>query len=119
MTGPTLPGPRVHWATPHGATKGALVPPTGIEERLPALQAHYTALINAAVGADRMDLVQELADAYQDEALGLLVTLESDRAGPTGREVEILELGRDRRPSRRSFDRFVGARLRRWRHRRR
>ena len=46
------------------------MPVTPIEERLASLQAHYTDRINAAVAADRMDLVRDLAEGYEDEALG-------------------------------------------------
>jgi hypothetical protein len=49
---------------------------TPIEERLASLQAHYTDRINAAVAADRMDLVPDLAEGYEDEALELILASE-------------------------------------------
>lgn len=64
---------------------------TSAETRLTALHAHYTSLINAAVGAGRMDLVADLASEYQDEALELVLAAEEDTS-PRG-EVEILEIG--------------------------
>jgi hypothetical protein len=85
---------------------------TSAETRLTALHAHYTALINAAVGAGRMKLVEELASAYQEEALELMLADEEGRSVPG--EVEILELGgrRHRTPRR------PGPRRRFWRDRR-
>ena len=68
-----------------------------IEQQLSALHAHYTGQVNAAVGAGRMDLVQDLADACQDEALELhALARGADVDRPA--EVEILELGRLGRP---------------------
>jgi hypothetical protein len=56
-----------------------------IEERLVALHAHYVRRINAAVAAGRLDLVHDLVDEYEDEALeGIL-----EDFGPA----EILEAG--------------------------
>jgi hypothetical protein len=52
------------------------MPVTPIEERLASLQAHYTERINAAVGAGRMDLVRDLAEGYEDEALELILASE-------------------------------------------
>jgi hypothetical protein len=89
---------------------------TSTESQLSALHAHYALLINSAVGADRMDLVEDLTNAYEDEALELLLTLEGDREGLIDRPVETLELGSDW-PSWRSARRSVAARIRRWRHR--
>ena len=72
---------------------------TSAETRLTALHAHYTALINAAVGAGRMKLVEELASAYQEEALELILADEDGRSVPG--EVEVLEIGgRPQRASR-------------------
>jgi hypothetical protein len=70
------------------------MPTTPIEERLSFLHAHYVGRINAAVAADRMDLVEDLAGAYEDEALALMLA-EGDPQGGTqhGGTVEILELG--------------------------
>ena len=65
--------------------------PISAETRLTALHAHYTSLINAAVGAGRMDLVEDLASAYQDEALELVLAAEESRSRPG--EVETLEIG--------------------------
>src|ERR687898_2791326 len=45
------------------------MPTMPIEERLSALHAHYVWRINAAVAADRMDLVHDLVDEYENEAL--------------------------------------------------
>src|SRR5687768_9827186 len=70
----------------------ALMPVTPIEERLASLQAHYAERIDAAVAAGRMDLVRDLADDYEDEALELI--LESGTSSqPDSRTVEILEFG--------------------------
>ena len=90
---------------------------TSYETRLPALHAHYTALINAAVGAGRMDLVEDLAGAYQDEAMELLLALDAAEGRRSDRQVEILELGPDQ-PSRSGTRGSVSARFRRWRSRR-
>ena len=69
------------------------VPP--IEERLAALHAHYVTRVNAAVAAGRMDLVRDLADEYEDEALDLMLALED---GTSSRRehgsAETLEFGR-------------------------
>jgi len=89
---------------------------TSSDTQLPALHAHYTALINAAVGAGRKDLVQDLASAYQDEALELVLTLEAEEHDRSDRQVEILELGPGW-PSGNAASGSVGARFRRWRHR--
>jgi hypothetical protein len=89
---------------------------TSYETRLPALHAHYTALINAAVGAGRMDLVEDLAGAYQDEALELLLASEAEEGSRSDRQVEILELGPGW-PSRSATRGSVSARFRRWRAR--
>jgi hypothetical protein len=92
-----------------GRTEGAMMPPTPIEERLVALHAHYIRRVNAAVAAGRMDLVQDLADGCEDEALELMLTVEGDISGPS--QVEILEIdggwpqwqGRRSWPPRRRF----------------
>lgn len=40
--------------------------------RLELLHADYTALVNAAVHEDRLDLVDELGQRFTDEALELI-----------------------------------------------
>ena len=68
------------------------MPPTPLDERLPALHAHYTARVNAAIAAGRMDLVDDLANDCEDEALALIL----EEAGPdrrSGRPVDLLEVG--------------------------
>jgi hypothetical protein len=66
------------------------MPVMPIEERLASLQAHYAERINAAVAAGRMDLVRDLANDYEDEALELI--LESGASSQPGSgTVEILE----------------------------
>jgi hypothetical protein len=66
------------------------MPVMPIEERLASLQAHYAERINAAVAAGRMDLVRDLANDYEDEALELI--LESGVSSqPDSGTVEILE----------------------------
>ncbi len=81
------------------------MPRTSIETRLPALHAHYTALMNAAVAAGRMDLVEDLADAYQDEALELLLALEAEDGSRSDRRSRSSSSGpaavRGARPTRR------------------
>lgn len=67
------------------------MPPTPIEERLRTLHAHYTSQVNAALAAGRFDLVQDLADACEDEALELMLSEED--VLPNAGEVEFLELG--------------------------
>jgi len=68
------------------------MPVMPIEERLASLQAHYAERINAAVAAGRMDLVRDLANDYEDEALELI--LESGASSqPDSGTVEILEFG--------------------------
>ena len=57
------------------------MPPTPLDERLPALHAHYTARVNAAIAAGRMDLVRDLADDCEDEALEMILEAE----GASGR----------------------------------
>ena len=49
---------------------------TSIDERLQLLDAHYVRRISAAVDADRMDLVRDLANDYHDEALALILAAE-------------------------------------------
>ena len=61
------------------------MPPTPLDEALPALHAHYTAQVNAAVAAGRMDLVRDLADECQDEALALILEAEGASARQLGR----------------------------------
>jgi hypothetical protein len=70
------------------------MPPTSIDERLRLLDEHYTWQINAAVAEDRMDLVRELTNKCQDEALALILAAEGATSGqPNQRTVETLELG--------------------------
>lgn len=81
------------------------MPTTPLDELLPALHAHYTARINAAIAAGRMDLVRDLADACQDEALALILEAEGAQGGRDSRPVEVLEAGgwpRWRMPRRRA-----------------
>ena len=67
-------------------------PPIPIDERLRLLHAHYTRRINAAVAAGRMDLVHDLANDCQDEALALMLAAEGDTPSQPN-YVEVLELG--------------------------
>jgi hypothetical protein len=67
------------------------MPPTPLDERLPALHAHYTAQVNAAIAAGRMDLVRDLADECQDEALAMILEAEGTSGGSN--RVEVLETG--------------------------
>ena len=69
------------------------MPPTPLDERLPALHAHYTALVNAAVAAGRMDLVQDLANECQDEALEMILEAEDAAGGRIRGNAEVLEAG--------------------------
>jgi hypothetical protein len=67
---------------------------TPFEEGLAFLRAHYAERIDMAVAAGRMDLVRELADNYEDEALELMLSVEG--GGPTQQDhgrAEILEFG--------------------------
>ena len=67
---------------------------TPFEEGLAFLRAHYAERIDMAVAAGRMDLVRELADRYEDEALELMLSVEG--GGPNAQDhgrVEILEFG--------------------------
>ena len=68
------------------------MPPTPLDERLPALHAHYTALVNAAIAAGRMDLVRDLANDCEDEALEMILEAEGAATGRSNR-VEVLETG--------------------------
>jgi hypothetical protein len=71
------------------------MPVTPIEERLASLQAHYAKRIDAAVAAGRMDLVRDLADDYEDEALELILAGEGGTSSqPDYGTAEILEFGR-------------------------
>jgi hypothetical protein len=71
-----------------------LMSATPFEEGLAFLRAHYAARIDAAVAAGRMDLVRELADDYEDEALQLMLTVEGGAmAQADHRTAEILEFG--------------------------
>ena len=67
---------------------------TSIDERLQLLDAHYTRRISAAVDADRMDLVRDLANDYHDEALALMLAAEGSTPSQLNwGTAEILELG--------------------------
>jgi hypothetical protein len=64
------------------------------KERLALLQAHYLERIDAAVATGRMDLVRELADNYEDEALQLMLSVEGGALNQPGHgTAEILEFG--------------------------
>jgi hypothetical protein len=64
------------------------------EEGLAFLCAHYAERIDMAVAAGRMDLVRELADDYEDEALQLMLTVEGGApTQPDHGTAEILEFG--------------------------
>jgi hypothetical protein len=63
------------------------------EKALTSMRAHYLERIEAAVAAGRMDLVRELADGYEDEALQLMLSVEGAPSQPGHGTVEILELG--------------------------
>jgi hypothetical protein len=70
---------------------------TPFEEGLAVLRAHYLARIDTAVAAGRMDLVRELADSYEDEALQLMLRVGGGAPFEPGHgPVEILELGPSR-----------------------
>jgi hypothetical protein len=70
------------------------MPATPFEEGMAVLRAHYAERIEAAVAAGRMDLVRELADNYEDEALELMLTVEGGiPAQPDHGIAEILEFG--------------------------
>ena len=65
-----------------------------IDERLQLLDAHYVRRISAAVDADRMDLVRDLANDYHDEALALILAVEGNTSSQLNQgTTEILELG--------------------------
>ena len=67
---------------------------TSIDERLQLLDAHYVRRISAAVDADRMDLVLDLANDYHDEALALILAAEGSTSSQLNQgTAEILELG--------------------------
>jgi hypothetical protein len=63
------------------------------EKALALMRAHYLERIDVAVAAGRMDLVRELADGYEDEALQLMLSVEGAPSQPGHGPVEILELG--------------------------
>ena len=87
---------------------------TQFEDGLASLRAHYLARIDAAVGAGRMDLVRELADSYEDEALQLMLAVEGGASTqPQHGTAEILELGPTWPP------RAGSGSWRFWRHRKR
>jgi hypothetical protein len=68
--------------------------PIPTNERLQLLHAHYTRQVNAAIGAGRMDLVRDLANDCEDEALALILAAEGGTSSQRYQQtVEILELG--------------------------
>jgi hypothetical protein len=86
------------------------------QKALASLHAHYAERIEAAVAAGRMDLVRELADGYEDEALQLMLTLEGGTPTQLGfGNAEILELGPVWPRRERSSSRRFGF----WRHKKR
>jgi hypothetical protein len=92
--------------------------PTPIDEPLPRLSAHYTWRISAAVAAGRMDLVRDLANDYQDEALDLMLALGGGTPNqPKYDAAEILEFGGGW-PQRRRAGRPGTWRFRFWRYNR-
>ena len=67
---------------------------TPIDERLQHLDAHYVRRISAAVDADRMDLVRDLANDDHEEALAVMLAAEGKTSSQmTWGTAEILELG--------------------------
>jgi hypothetical protein len=76
--------------------------PTPIDERLPRLSAHYIWQINAAVAAGRMDLVRDLANDCQDEALDRMLALGGATSSQPYDAAEILEFGGGRPQRRRA-----------------
>jgi hypothetical protein len=89
---------------------------TPFEEGLAFLRAHYAERIDMAVAAGRMDLVRELADNYEDEALELMISVEGGAAPqPDHSATEILELG----PSSRVRPGSGSWRFGFWRHKKR
>jgi hypothetical protein len=80
---------------------------TPIDERLRRLSAQYTWRINAAVAAGRMDLVRDLVNDCQDEALDLMLALGCGTPSQLNyHAAEILEFGGGR-PQRRRAGRPV------------
>ena len=76
---------------------------TPIDEQLPRLSAHYIWQINAAVAAGRMDLVRDLANDCQDEALDLILALGGGTQSQLNYDAaEILEFGGGRPKRRRA-----------------
>ena len=88
---------------------------TPFEEGLAFLRAHYVERIDMAVAAGRMDLVRELADSYENEALELMISVEGAPIQPGHSAAEILEFG----PSLRDRPGSGTWRFGFWRHRRR
>jgi hypothetical protein len=94
----------------------ALMSATPFEDGMASLRAHYLERIDAAVAAGRMDLVRELADSYEDEALQLMLAVEDDGSTqPHHSTPEILELGPQRPHRSSSGTWWFGF----WRHRKR
>ena len=82
---------------------------TPFEEGLAFLRAHYAERIDMAVAAGRIDLVGELADHYEDEALELMLSVEGGAPTRPGHgTVEILEFGRWSAPRPSSSSRRFG-----------
>jgi hypothetical protein len=82
------------------------------ENALASLRAHYLERIDSAVAAGRMDLVRELADDYEDEALKLMLSVEGETPSRAGQgKAEILEFG----PLRPHRERMSSRRFRFWR----
>ncbi|HET8916288.1 MAG TPA: hypothetical protein VFM91_11335 [Propionibacteriaceae bacterium] len=89
---------------------------TPLEEGLAFLRAHYAERIDMAVAAGRMDLVRELADSYEDEALQLMLSVEGDTpTQPEQGAAEILVFG----PARPHQPALGTWRFGFWRHRKR
>jgi hypothetical protein len=87
---------------------------TPIDERLQLLDAHYVRRISAAVDADRMDLVRDLANDYHDEAIALILDAEGSTSSQLNQgTAEILELGGW--PESENADRRAGWWFRFWR----
>ena len=64
-----------------------MIEPVTDRERLAQLHEFYVWQVNAAVGEGRMDLVEELAEQYTEEALALMTagSLPGQEPGPVPR----------------------------------
>jgi hypothetical protein len=99
-----------------GSSWEAFMSATPFEDGLASLRAHYLERIDAAVAAGRMNLVRELADSYEDEALQLMLAVEDDGTTQLRHSTaEILELGPQKPHHSRSGTPWFGF----WRHRKR